>query len=136
MTVDSDTPRTPCRSILIVEDDEGIRETLQYALELEGYQVQTASNGQEGLQRLGQMEPPCLVLLDLMMPVMNGWEFADALSHNITLATIPIVVVSAYSERANAIRSREIIKKPVDLDVLFQTVRKWCQPEASAELGQ
>ena len=116
-----------CQSILIVEDDEGIRNALRLALELEGYQVFTASNGKEGLELLPKMPVPCLILLDLMMPVMNGWEFALALEEkDMILATIPVVVVTAFADQAKTIKAKGVIKKPVDLEVLFQMVKRWC----------
>jgi CheY-like chemotaxis protein len=116
----------PCKNILIVEDDAAIRETLRFVVELEGYKVFTASNGQEGLALLPQMETPCLILLDLMMPVMNGWEFIDALRKDMLLMSIPVVIVSAYGEQAKGLKAKDVIKKPVDLDVLFRTIKKWC----------
>jgi CheY-like chemotaxis protein len=111
---------------LIVEDDEGIRETLRFALELEQYEVFTAANGHEGLQQLSQIPRPNLILLDLMMPVMNGWEFADALEKDMLLMTIPVVLVTAYGDRADSIRAHGVVKKPVDLDSLLQTVESVC----------
>lgn len=115
-----------CRVILIVEDDEAIRETLRLALELEGYSVATAADGKEGLEALSKIERPCLILLDLMMPIMNGWQFAEAIEKDMILAQIPIAVVTAYAEKATSIKSKAIIKKPVDLDALFRIVEKWC----------
>ena len=67
-----------CGKILIVDDDEAIRETLSQVLELSGFDSITSSNGQEALALLRSSTPPCLVLLDLMMPIMNGWAFMDA----------------------------------------------------------
>jgi CheY-like chemotaxis protein len=115
-----------CNSILIVEDDQSIRETFKLALEVEGYTVFTASNGKEGLELLPQMPRPCLILLDLMMPVMDGWGFVDALDKSVALASIPVVVVTAFNEKAKSIRAKQIIKKPVDLDLLFVIVKQYC----------
>ncbi|MEO5970924.1 MAG: response regulator, partial [Bdellovibrionia bacterium] len=61
-----------CKCILIIEDEETIRDSLQFFLEFEGYQVYSASNGREGLDILSKLDLPCLILLDLMMPVMDG----------------------------------------------------------------
>ena len=74
------------------------------------------------------MPPPSLILLDLMMPVMNGWEFADALETDGAYADIPIVTVSAFSDPEKRIRAKGFIKKPIDLDILFAFVRKYCGP--------
>jgi CheY-like chemotaxis protein len=117
-----------CRSILLVEDDPDIQESLKDALEWEGYHVVGASNGREALDRLPGMPRPCLILLDLMMPVMNGWEFAQAVQTDVMLAAIPIVVVSAFTDEAETkkIRTREVVKKPVDLDLLLRVVKRYC----------
>ena len=114
-------------SILIIEDEEGIREGLSLSLKLEGYQVFTATNGREGLDILSQIPSPQLILLDLMMPVMNGWEFIDIIKTDAKLSKIPIVVVSAYSEQGKIIESQGFLKKPVDLNLLYQTAEEWCE---------
>lgn len=115
-----------CKSILVVEDDEGIRNTLHFAIEGEGYQVFAAANGREALDLLSGMPKPCLILLDLMMPVMNGWEFSKMMQEDSVLATIPIVIVTAYSDQAKTVQSRGVLKKPVELSRLFEVIRRWC----------
>jgi CheY-like chemotaxis protein len=112
-------------TVLIVEDDEGIRDTLRFALELENYDVATAANGKLGLETLSQIPRPSLILLDLMMPVMNGWEFAESLKKDGHWTTIPVVIVTAYTEQAKAIDSKGILEKPVDLEALFRMVRQF-----------
>ncbi|MES2803194.1 MAG: response regulator [Bdellovibrionota bacterium] len=114
------------KTILIVEDDESIRETMQTVLELEGHDVLTAENGHEGLKLLASEAKPCLILLDLMMPVMNGWQFAAALENDLKLADIPVIIVSAYSDKAINIKSKAILKKPIDLRALYNTIKQWC----------
>lgn len=109
-----------CNNILIVEDEKGIQEVLKDALEMEGYTVFTADNGQEGLEMLPKMPTPCLILLDLMMPVMNGWQFAEVISKDMTLATIPVVLVTAYGDRA-----RSTTGMASRLPVVFETQRLW-----------
>jgi CheY-like chemotaxis protein len=132
MTSTPDTATGECRSVLLVEDDPDIRASLEEALEWEGYRVVTAANGRDALARLPRMARPCLILLDLMMPVMNGWEFADALEKNDRLAAIPIVVVTAFADQAgdkkSSIGTGEVVRKPVDLDVLLRLVRRYCGP--------
>lgn len=126
-----------CHEILIVEDDESIRDVLKSALEFEGYNVHTAVNGQDGLDLLPKIKKPCLILLDLMMPVMDGWTFVENITKekDTKLIAIPIVVVSAFTndkdEKLKSVRS--IIKKPVDLDQLLKQVEIYCEksPEAS-----
>lgn len=130
---EANKPPLNCNSILVVEDDQSIRETLQFALELEGYKVFGAENGRKALEILPHISKPCLILLDLMMPVMNGWEFSEAVKKDALLADIPVVVVSAFVDKAQTIKSKGIIKKPIDLETLFQTVKQWCgRPETAA----
>ena len=115
-----------CSSVLIVEDEETIRDTLRLSLELEGYEVRTACNGKEALEVLPRMRRPCLILLDLMMPVMDGWGFVDAVDKDVTLATIPIVVVTAFSGSEKSIHAKQIVKKPFDLNELLHIVGQYC----------
>ena len=114
------------KTILIVEDDDSIRETLQSVLELEGHDVLAAENGQVGLELLKNNPKPCLILLDLMMPVMNGWDFAAALEKDNSLSTIPVIIISAYNEKAIHIKSKAILKKPVDINTLYGAIKEWC----------
>ncbi|MCZ7687359.1 MAG: response regulator [Sandaracinaceae bacterium] len=113
--------------VLIVEDDPDIRETLQHILESAGYEAPAAANGREALDRLARMKAPCLVLLDLMMPVMDGWAFLKALDQDEALAGVPIVIVSAYTDRAGSLeRAAQVLKKPVDIQALMDVVREHC----------
>lgn len=112
------------KQILVIEDDANIRDVLQLALNFEGYKVVTAKNGKEGLEILSKMSHPGLILLDLMMPVMNGWEFVDAFKKIKEFANIPIVVVSAYSEKARAIECNDFVLKPLELETLLSSVKK------------
>ena len=125
------TPRDStlrCSSVLIVEDDEAIRDILKMTLELEGYSVATAENGRDGLALLPTMPRPCLILLDLMMPVMDGWAFANALKGDATLSAIPIVVVTAFEDKGKTMReAHSVIGKPVDIDLLLKTVKTHCE---------
>jgi CheY-like chemotaxis protein len=124
--------------VLIVEDDQDIRESLQELLKLEGYEVSTAINGQEAVKKLSSMKRPCLILLDLMMPVMNGWEFLAIRKNMDVIATIPVVVVSAVAEKNQASDVNEFVKKPVDLDSLVKVVSRYCVhhgSEKAAEAG-
>src|ERR1051325_1993892 len=79
-------------TVFIVEDDVDTREMLGRFLELEGYRVETASNGQVALERLGSGVGPCVIVLDLMMPVMDGWQFRQAQIRDQSLAGIPVIV--------------------------------------------
>jgi CheY-like chemotaxis protein len=115
-----------CNTILIIEDDEGIRNSLKLILEYGGYHVETAENGKDGIERLANIELPCLILLDLMMPVMDGWAFAAAMKKDMMLATIPIVLVTAFANKAQSIGAARIVKKPVDMDTLLKFVSEYC----------
>jgi CheY-like chemotaxis protein len=117
-----------CRCILLVDDEPDIRASLKDVLESEGYRVVAASNGREALDRLHDMPRPCLILLDLMMPVMNGWEFAEALEADAGLSAIPIVIVTAFSREMERrkITTRDVLGKPVDLDRLSSVVKRFC----------
>ncbi len=109
--------------MLVVDDDPDILDALSEILEVEGYEVQRARNGREALERLEQTLPD-VVLLDLMMPVMDGWEFARSLS---PAARPPIIVLSAdrnVSTRAREIGALEWLAKPFELSDLLAAVRR------------
>src|SRR4051812_14627619 len=109
------------KGILVVEDDDDIRETIREVLSDEGYHVHTAPNGRAGLDWLHDQDHhprPNLILLDLMMPVMNGFEFLQALRQDAALKGIPVVVVSAWGDEARDAGANCFIAKPVDLSKL------------------
>lgn len=115
--------------VMIVEDDFAIRDALTQILEDEGYVVVGAANGKEAIEHLRNHVQPCLILLDLMMPVMNGWQFRQEQQQDPTLAPIPVVVISADSgvpQKAAAINAVGYLKKPVTLDGLLDTVERYC----------
>lgn len=115
------------KRILIVEDDEAIRETLRIMLALEGYDVNTASNGKEALELLLHGERPSLILLDLMMPVMNGFEFAAALQKDARISSIPFVLLTAFAEQAGkVVNAKGVLSKPLEFELLFRTLRDFC----------
>jgi CheY-like chemotaxis protein len=112
--------------ILVVDDNHDIRELVREILEFEGYVVVTASNGKEALERLGGVDLPSLILLDLMMPTMNGWEFRAEQLKDLRLASIPLVVLTGdgnASEKARVLRATSYIMKPVHLDSLLAIVQ-------------
>jgi CheY-like chemotaxis protein len=110
--------------ILIVEDDDDIREALTQILELEGYTVREAANGREALD-ISAREPPSLILLDLMMPVMDGWQFRAEQIKDPALAQIPVVVISAdagIQEKVASFGAASVLPKPISLDRLLRAV--------------
>ncbi len=115
-----------CQSILVVEDDEDIRSAMIDVLESEGYHAEAAKNGQEALDILHIIPKPCLVLLDMMMPIMNGREFLDKVMQDAVLAPIPVLIVSAVADKTNTKGSVGFLKKPVDIDVVLEMVNKYC----------
>ena len=122
--------RDPHREILVVEDDGAVRETLQDLLEEEGYRVSPAANGREALERLrAGGGVPCLVLLDLQMPVMDGWQFRKEMRGDAALAGIPVVVISAdagLERKLEGMAAAAVLPKPVELGRLLATVQRLC----------
>ena len=112
-------------AVLVVEDEQDIRETLRDILEMEGYRVHCASNGKEALDALAEMPRPRLILLDLMMPVMSGYELLQALRANDDLSSIPVTVVSAVGEKLT--EGTSVLRKPVDLETLLHAVDEGCR---------
>lgn len=110
------------KTILIIEDDADIRDSLLQALELEGYQVLGAENGREGLKVLEDGARPNLILLDLMMPIMSGWQFYEAIQGKPEFKSIPIVVISAVGSKADEMPAQAVLRKPVDLESLIKVV--------------
>jgi CheY-like chemotaxis protein len=99
---------------------------LMILLETAGYSVVGAADGMQGLDLLYGLPEPCLVLLDLMMPIMNGWEFLQAKRESDILATIPVVIVSAFTSQAPVEKVEGILKKPIDLGALLRLVKEYC----------
>ena len=116
------------RQVLVVEDDRDTREMLERFLELEGFAVRTADNGEAALASLQRDGRPSIILLDLMMPVMNGWQFREAQRQQPHLADIPVVVVSAAgaSTQLPPIHADAWLPKPVDFDRLLDTIGTLC----------
>jgi len=107
--------------LLIVDDEVAILEALTDILSVEGYEVATAANGAEGLKRAGE-ERPDLILLDLMMPVMDGQEMLRRLKESQDLRTIPVVVMSAGRVSKSELQGSRFLAKPFELDDLLDTV--------------
>lgn len=121
----------PARPILVVEDDEDIRETLQQVLEAEGYATSGAANGAEALHQLLSDRVPCLVLLDLMMPIMSGPELLVRMRQDPRLVAIPVIIVSAWAQEAEKTSGAQgFLKKPVDLEALLNVAGQYCTAPA------
>jgi CheY-like chemotaxis protein len=113
--------------VLIVEDDEDLREMMAQMLTLEGFQAVAVANGREALAYLHESERPDVILLDLMMPVMDGWEFRRQQQADPALAPVPVIVLSALDQaRATSLEAEAFLKKPLDFDRLLSLVRTYC----------
>jgi two-component system chemotaxis response regulator CheY len=114
------------RPVLIIEDDPDIRLALADVIAEDGHDTMTAANGRDALEQLRVTGiAPCVIVLDLMMPVMDGWQFATGLRQLAQCTSTPIVIVSAGDDveaEARAIGARGHLRKPVDLDDLLATV--------------
>jgi CheY-like chemotaxis protein len=121
-----------CRSILVVEDDVGIRDAMEGCLRDAGYDVIAVANGSEALRVLPKLEAPALILLDMMMPFLNGWELAEAWKAQILAENCRVVVISALEARRALARgpmlveAQAYLRKPVDLALLLGTVEQYC----------
>jgi CheY-like chemotaxis protein len=127
-------------SILIVEDNEDFRGLVRAALEQEGFTVREACDGEEALARLGESgSSHCLMLTDLMMPGMTGWELVSALRSDPLLRSNPIVVATAVPEDAPSTVDA-ILTKPFDVDSLVRVVERYCsraaQQEPAPQIGE
>ncbi|HEY2746398.1 MAG TPA: response regulator [Polyangia bacterium] len=121
--------------VLVVEDDEDIRADLAAILRVKGFAVDEAANGKEALTRLRQGARPCVIVLDLMMPVMNGWELRAEMLGEHALAAIPVVVVSgkgriAPDEEATLMPAAVLVK-PFELTELLALVGRYCPHAAT-----
>jgi CheY-like chemotaxis protein len=115
--------------ILIVDDDPDIREALARLLEAEGYRCANAANGREALDYLLAQPVPALILLDLTMPVMDGFDFRSVQVDVDRLREIPVVVMSSIGRAKSAARDLgavDYLEKPIDVALLFQKVRSIC----------
>ena len=117
------------RSLLIVEDELDLRETLAEILRLYGFETATAASGAEAIALLREGAQPRVIVLDLMMPEMSGWEFRDVQLRDPALAGIPVVLVSGVSDLAEAAKTIDAaayLSKPLDVAVLVRVLRRYC----------
>jgi DNA-binding response OmpR family regulator len=127
------------REILLIEDDRDVRETLAEVLQEEGYLVSMAKTGADALQQLGARQKlPAAILLDLMMPVMNGWDFWSVQQRNLAWAAIPVVVISADTnakDKSTSLHPIACLRKPLDIDELLAILARLMGERISAEGG-
>jgi len=119
----------PHGTVLVIDDDAQIVDIVSALLKLHGYPVATAADGAEALQQLKRHPLPCLILLDVMMPNMDGWQFRAELLKDATLASIPVVVTSGISAAYNLkghLQSVAYLEKPFNEEQLMELVRRYC----------
>jgi CheY-like chemotaxis protein len=124
--------------ILIIDDDSRCRASLESILEMEGYRVACAADGLEALTYLRQRPAPALILLDLAMPVMDGWQFRQQQRQDPALAGIPVVVMTGAADRdqeALAVAAAGYFLKPYDIRALLELVGSHCPGPGSASSG-
>lgn len=116
--------------ILVVDDEPAIAEVVGSVLEDEGYEVATAADGEAALELLHAGPPPCLAIVDLMMPRMNGWQLRGAMLAEPELAEIPVVILSAHAGGGGDVaelRPAAVIEKPFQLDRILEVVARHCR---------
>src|SRR3954467_134692 len=125
------SPDLSCQSILVVDDDPDIRESLAEILGDEGYRVTGVQNGSEALAYLRARTRPSLILLDMMMPEMDGWRFRLEQQKSPDLAGIPVVILSAHGnvrEGALALGAADYLRKPLRIENLLEIADRYCRP--------
>jgi CheY-like chemotaxis protein len=121
------------RSVLVVDDDDDMRTSLWHLLSDEGFHVHTAKNGRDALTCLQEIEAPCLILLDLMMPVMDGNQFLAERRRDAQLSSIPVVIMSAWTRdwKGKTLGVDAVVTKPVRPEDLLKLVERYCDPASS-----
>jgi CheY-like chemotaxis protein len=116
--------------VMVVEDDWDVRESIAEVLEDNDYRPIRASNGKEALDRLrAAARKPCVILLDIMMPIMDGWQFREHQAQDPELSNIPVIVLSAHAnidEAASGMHAAASLRKPIQLQVLLTIVHRLC----------
>ena len=117
--------------IFVVDDDNDIRSAIENGLDLLGYRVVSAANGQEALDKLTHLDKPCMIFLDLMMPVMSGSQFRQHQVSNPKLAAVPVIVISADGDarqKSADMKVTEVLRKPFDFNSLAKVAARYCGP--------
>jgi CheY-like chemotaxis protein len=123
----------PSKSVLIVEDDYDVREAVAELLQDEGYRCLHANNGLEALAALN-LQKPDLLIVDLIMPVMNGPDLVDRLRQDPSHRQLPIIVMTAANDRMVGVKlDMPILHKPIEVEVFRKMLARYCPLERSAE---
>ncbi len=121
--------------VMVVDDERDLCETVQIALQLEGYDVVTSTDGAEALARLRGGFHPCLILLDIMMPRMNGLQFREEQMQDPVLREIPVFVLTGGGDAVLskvATLGLKALRKPIQLELLLGVVERFCRPSGGA----
>jgi CheY-like chemotaxis protein len=119
--------QSPAKTVLIVDDDKEFREALVEIVRGEGFQVETATSGMQALDKLRWGLRPCVVLLDLQMAVMTGWDFRAEQGRDAALAAVPVIAMTAGYWKARDLSDfADRITKPIDVPTLKATLSKYC----------
>jgi DNA-binding NtrC family response regulator len=123
---------TRAEIILVVDDDDGVRDALGDLLASDGYEVAVAENGRIALDLLRAELRPCVVILDLMMPIMDAWDFRAAQVQSPELKAVPVIVITAAGFSKESVRAHfgdlPFFGKPPDTDALLATIKQTCGP--------
>ena len=124
------------KTVLLVEDDYDVRDTLQDLLESEGFDVIPAANGKQAIDFLLYAKPggDLIVVLDLMMPMVSGWEVLDVLTRDTRLVGIPVIVLSALATERPP-RAQEFVRKPFTMQALVTSIRNWLPASGTDGVG-
>lgn len=112
-------------TILVIEDDHDTRVAIRLALENTGHRIYSATNGSEGLRLLKKLGNPDLIVVDMIMPIMNGIEFIQAKESDPQYSDIPLLVITSFKEKLQFIGDNSFLMKPLDLDVLLSKVNSY-----------
>jgi CheY-like chemotaxis protein len=133
------TVRTCDRTVLVVEDDREVRDAIAEVLADSEYKALAASNGVEALQRLRSASiRPCVILLDVMMPGMDGWEFRAEQERDPAVKDIPVILLSAHTDVKSAaaqMNAAGFLAKPIAVDALLETVERFCALDKTRAAG-
>jgi CheY-like chemotaxis protein len=120
------------RSVLLIEDDVDIQNYLKSVLELKGFEVETASNGKEGLDLLEHGHVPGIIILDLAMPVMDGERFLEKQRCNPEFGSLPVIAMTGAKDKNRPRQADEFLRKPIDVTILIEALEKYIEAEAPA----
>lgn len=127
------------RRLLLIDDDEDLRESMSEALQGAGFLVSAAANGREALDQLSSGDLPDVILLDLLMPVMNGWQFCDERKRDPKLAAIPVIAMSAAVSKdpwsPYYLDVDDFVAKPIELDDLVGKLSAFTDSKGEARLA-